>query len=78
MASPKNTEFFTPWDAAKYLRSEKDIAAYLATALEVAPNDAGFMAVVYEDIALARAALKRLEKQEELPVISRQPAPGTA
>jgi DNA-binding phage protein len=78
MATPKRTEFFTPWDAAKYLRSERDIAAYLATALEVAPNDAAFMAVVHEDIALARAALKRSPGQEEPPLIPREPVPRTA
>ena len=77
MAAPKKTEFFTPWDAAKYLRSERDIAAYLATALEVAPNDAAFMAVVHEDIALARAALKRSPGQEEPSLDPRQPVPGT-
>ena len=64
MALPKNTEFFTPWDAARYLRSEKDIAAYLATALEVAPHDAAFIAVVHEDVARARAALKCSPGQE--------------
>jgi len=76
MASPKKTEFFTPWDAAKYLRTERDIAAYLATSLEVAPNDAAFMAVVHEDIARARAALKHSSGQEEQPSLNpRQPVP---
>ena len=78
MASPKKTEFFTPWDAAKYLRSERDIAAYLATALEVAPSDAAFMAIVHEDIARARAALKRSPGPEEPSLNPPQPVPGTA
>ena len=43
MATRRTSEFLTPWDAAKYLRSEQDIAAYLAAALEAAPEDADFM-----------------------------------
>ena len=78
MPLPNKTEFFTPWDAAKYLRSERAIAAYFATALEVAPNDAAFMAVVHEDIALARAALKRSPGHEEPSLDPRQPEPAPA
>jgi len=59
MATTRRTEFLTPWDAAKYLRSEQDIAAYLAAALEAAPDDSTFMTLVREDIAHARAALDR-------------------
>jgi DNA-binding phage protein len=59
MATRRKTEFLTPWDAAKYLRSEQDIAAYLAAALEAAPEDADFLTIVRDDIAQARAALER-------------------
>ena len=59
MATRRISEFLTPWDAAKYLRSEQDIAAYLAAALEAAPEDADFMTIVRDDIAQARAALER-------------------
>jgi len=58
MATARKTEFLTPWDAAKYLRSEQDIAAYLAAALEAAADDAAFMTLVREDVARARAALE--------------------
>ena len=59
MATRRKTEFLTPWNAARYLRSEQDIAAYLAAALEAAPEDADFMTIVRDDIAQARAALER-------------------
>ena len=61
MATRRKSEFLTPWDAAKYLRSEQDIAAYLAAALEAASEDADFMTIVRDDIAQARAALERSE-----------------
>ena len=59
MATARKSEFLTPWDAAKYLRSEEDIAAYLKAALEAAADDAMFMTIVHEDVARARTALER-------------------
>jgi len=41
-----------PWDAAQFLKSEKDMAAYLEAALE--EGDASFVAVALGDIARAK------------------------
>jgi probable addiction module antidote protein len=42
----------TPWDAADYLHTETDMAAYLAAALE--DGDAALVAAALGDIARAR------------------------
>ncbi|MDR0702908.1 MAG: putative addiction module antidote protein [Azoarcus sp.] len=42
------------WDTAKHLRTEEDIAEYLAACLEEAPGDAAFIAAALDDIARAR------------------------
>lgn len=44
----------TPWEAADYLRTEEDRAAYLATALEEAPDDAAFIANALGTVARSR------------------------
>ncbi|MBS0193979.1 MAG: putative addiction module antidote protein [Proteobacteria bacterium] len=48
------TEKFTAFDAAEYLKSEKDIALYLEAAQEEAGDDPAVMAMVLADIARAR------------------------
>ena len=62
MATTRRSEFLTPWDAAKYLRTEQDIQAYLAAAMEAAPDDQAFMTIVREDVAQARAALEKSQQ----------------
>lgn len=55
MAAKKRTtrkETFTRWDAADYLRSDADIAAYLGAAL--AEGDTALLTAVLNDIAKAR------------------------
>jgi len=47
-------EKFTPFDAAEYLKDEKDIALYLEAAQEEAGDDPAVMAMVLSDIARAR------------------------
>ena len=42
------------WDTTEYLRDEEDIRLYIEAALEEAPDDATFMAVVLGDVARAR------------------------
>lgn len=43
-----------PWDAAEHLRDEEDIRRYIEAALEEAPDDASFLAVVLGDVARAQ------------------------
>ena len=47
-------EKFTAFDAAEYLNSDVDIAAYLEAAQADAGDDAALMAMVLSDIARAR------------------------
>ena len=55
----KNAQIQTrPWDAAKYLKDEKDISLYIEAAMDEAPNDKKFIARVLGDISRARDALK--------------------
>lgn len=44
----------TPWDSADYLRTEEDRAAYLAAALEEAPDDAAFITNALGTVARSR------------------------
>lgn len=46
------------WDAANYLKSEEDMAAYLEAAMEEAPEDPGYITAVLNDIARARGIMK--------------------
>jgi probable addiction module antidote protein len=46
------------WDAANYLKSEEDMAAYLEAAMEEAPDDAAYITAVLNDIARARGIMK--------------------
>ncbi len=51
-------ETFTHWDAADYLKSEVDMAAYLQACLEEAPEDATLLAAALGDIARARGMMQ--------------------
>src|SRR6218665_3969327 len=42
------------WESAEHLRDEEDIRHYIEAALEEAPDDAAFMAVVLGNVARAR------------------------
>ena len=46
------------WDAANYLKSEEDIAAYLDAAMEEAPDDFVFITTVLADIARTRGVMQ--------------------
>lgn len=46
------------WDAANYLKTEEDMAAYLEAAMEEAPDDPGYITAVLNDIARARGIMK--------------------
>jgi probable addiction module antidote protein len=46
------------WDAANYLKSEQDMAAYLEAAMEEAPDDPAYITAVLNDIARARGIMK--------------------
>ena len=50
----KTTLRTTSWETADYLRTEEDRAAYLATALEEAPDDAAFIANALGTVARSR------------------------
>lgn len=51
------TEQFTCWNSADYLRSEEEIANYLAVCLEEAGEDLAFIAKAFAVIASARMNL---------------------
>lgn len=59
MARKRHTkETFTRWDAADYLKSEEDMAAYLNACLEEAPEDPALLAAALGDIARARGMVQ--------------------
>lgn len=59
MVSKRRTkETFTRWDAADYLRSEEDMAAYLQACLDEAPEDPALLAAALGDIARARGMVQ--------------------
>lgn len=49
---------FSRWDAADYLKSDEDIAAYLQACLEEAPDDPAFIAAMLGDVARARGMVQ--------------------
>ncbi|KOX99351.1 hypothetical protein [Pseudomonas nunensis] len=49
------TEQFTCWNSAEYLRSEEEIAYYLAVCLDEAGSDPAFIARALAIIASARS-----------------------
>ena len=46
------------WDAADYLKSEEDMAAYLQACIEEAPDDPAFIAAALGDVARARGMVQ--------------------
>jgi probable addiction module antidote protein len=50
-------ETFSRWDPVDHLKSEEEIAAYLAAAMEEAGDDAAYIAAVLGDIAKARGIM---------------------
>ena len=51
-------EAFSRWDAADYLRSEEDMAAYLQACIEEAPEDPALIAAALGDVARARGMVQ--------------------
>lgn len=59
MATKRRTkETFSRWDAADYLKSEDDIAAYLQACIEEAPDDPALIAAALGDVARARGMVQ--------------------
>ena len=58
-------ETFSRWDAADYLKSEEDMAAYLQACIEEAPDDPALIAAALGDVARARG-LVQLAKETGL------------
>jgi probable addiction module antidote protein len=54
----KTKETFSRWDAADYLHSEADMAAYIGAVLEEAPEDAALVAAAIGDIARAKGMVQ--------------------
>lgn len=66
MATKRRTkETFSRWDAADYLKSEDDIAAYLQACIEEAPDDPALIAAALGDVARARG-MAQLAKETGL------------
>ena len=61
----RKKETFSRWDAADYLKSEEDMAAYLQACLEESPDDPALVAAALGDIARARG-MAQLAKQTGL------------
>jgi len=54
----RKKEAFSRWDAADYLKSDDDMAAYLQACLEEAPDDPSLIAAALGDIARARGMVQ--------------------
>ena len=54
----RKKETFSRWDAADYLKSEKDMAAYLQACLAEAPDEPALVAAAICDIARARGMVR--------------------
>jgi probable addiction module antidote protein len=54
----RKKEAFSRWDAADYLKSDDDMAAYLQACLEEAPDDPALIAAALGDIARARGMMQ--------------------
>ena len=57
-ARRRTTEKFSKYDAADYLKSEKDKAAYLEAAMEEAGDDAALLATALGNLARARGMMQ--------------------
>jgi probable addiction module antidote protein len=58
MATKRRKETFSRWDAAEYMNSDDDMAAYLDACLEEAPDDPALLAEALGDIARARGMVQ--------------------
>ena len=58
----RKKEVFSQWDAADYLKSEEDMAAYLEACLEESPDDPALVAAALGDIARARGMVQLAKK----------------
>ena len=54
----RKKETFSRWDAADYLKSDDDMAAYLQACLEEAPDDPALIVAALGDIARARGMVQ--------------------
>ncbi len=54
----KTNETISRWDAADYLKSEADMAAYLGACLQEAPEDGALLAAALGDIARAHGMMQ--------------------
>jgi probable addiction module antidote protein len=61
----RKKETFSRWDAADYLKSDDDMAAYLQACLEEGPDDPALIAAALGDIARARG-MAQLAKETGL------------
>jgi len=57
-AAAKLPTGYRRFDAANYLKTEEDMAAYLEAAMEEAPDDPAYITAVLNDIARARGIMK--------------------
>lgn len=51
-------ETFSRWDAAEYMKSDQDMAAYLKACLDESPDDPGLVIAAIGDIARARGMVQ--------------------
>ena len=58
VAKRRAKETFSRWDAADYLKSEEDMAAYLQACIEEAPEDPALIAAALGDVARARGMVQ--------------------
>jgi len=54
----RKKEKFSRYDAADYLKSEEDLAAYLDVCMEEAGDDAAYIAAALGDVARARGMVQ--------------------
>jgi probable addiction module antidote protein len=54
----RSQQAFSRWDAADYLKSEDDIAAYLQACIEEAPDDPALIAAALGNVARARGMVQ--------------------
>jgi probable addiction module antidote protein len=54
----RKKQAFSRWDAADYLKSDDDMAAYLQACLEEVPDDPALIAAALGDIARARGMMQ--------------------
>jgi len=58
----RKKEIFSRWDAADYLKSDDDMAAYLQACLEEAHDDPALLVAALGDIARARGMVQLAKK----------------